>query len=166
MIVDNNPIAPGAWPVTLEDNFINYFQEALSEPRQNQILFCKSISAMLNLDYVDHVIYDYKYVISEGNITAGPSLWHTDGLGKFDCQLMTYMVSPELTVNTGMRVGFKNLLANTESYLNLRSGSCFLARQDRPEYQHRVEPKIGSVDRRICFTICLNGIERLGLDLS
>jgi len=163
MQIDKNTVAPGVWSVSLTPDIVDLYSEILDQSKENQILFCKSIGAMLDLEYVDHVIYDYKYVLEQGNITAGPSLWHSDGNGRFDCQLMTYIVDPEINAETGMRVGFRNSLTQESHYMNISRGTSFLARQDLPEYQHHVEPKRRNITQRVCFTICFQGLNKLGI---
>lgn len=157
-------IAPGAYPVLIGESVTEFYKFLLGQTRLDQEIFAKNLGLSLNLEYVDHVIYDYRYVIDQGRISAGPSLWHSDGNDKFDCQLMTYIVEPKLTESTGMRVGFRDL--ENIQYLDLSTGSSFLARQDHPRFQHHVEPQKSKVDHRICFTICYRGLQNLDLDLA
>lgn len=160
MKINSTPVAPGTYQIDLDQDQIEILKKFESLPKEFFQNYCVYLASELMMEYVMHQVYDYKYVIEKGHITQGSNSWHNDKDSKMDCILMLYVVDPDLNERTGMRVGYRDAdVENSEKYMDLKTGSAFLTRQDKLNIQHRVEEIKGKVNYRSCVSINLQGFK-------
>ena len=164
MKIDKIPVAPGAYSVTWDTSSLEILQDFRNVDHTFLINFLKYIGDQLGIIYVQHSIYDYQLIIERNKpLTSGTSEWHndTDDRDDFDIIFMIYNVDPMLDETTGMRVGFRTINDNNETFLNIANGTTYLARHDQKRFQHKIENKCGNIISRACLSVNYRGFERL-----
>lgn len=154
------PIAPGAYEIMLDEEQIAVIKDFEQLPKEFFQQYCEYLATEVGLGYKLHQVYDYRYVIKKGHITDGSHSWHNDKDHNMDCIMMIYVVDPEINETTGMRVGFRDkTIPGSEKFMNIKTGTAFLTRQDDPKFEHKVENVKGGVNSRACISLNLYGFK-------
>ena len=162
MKINPIPVAPGTYEIMLEEDQLEVIKQFENLPNEFFINYCKYLAEELGLVYSMHQVYDYRYVIKKGHISDGSHNWHNDKDIGMDCIMMIYVVEPDLNETTGMRIGFRNRsIIDSQRFMNVKTGTVFLTRQDDPMIEHKVENIKGNVISRACISLSLSGFKDL-----
>jgi len=162
MKINPTPIAFGTYEVILNQEQIEVIKDFENLPPEFLTQYCEYLAQELGLEYKIHQIYDYRYVIKKGHISDGSHNWHNDKDFDMDCILMLYVVDPDINELTGMRVGFRdNTTQGSEKFMNIKTGTAFLTRQDILNCEHKVENIKNNINSRACISLSLNGFKNI-----
>jgi hypothetical protein len=157
--ISNVQVAPGVFSVRLPESYIKTLKDLLEDPGSLEI-YCRSIAEEIGASYIFHQVYDYEYVIANGGISQGSSLWHSDKDGDIDCLAMIYVVDPDLNKQTGMRVAFRDKIdLSSETYLDIKTGTAFFVRHDDERFEHCVEEPKDNIKFRACLSLSLGNYQ-------
>ena len=148
MIIKSKKLIDGVYSLY----FKNYNLSGLKNIDKSILKFHLSeIASYLNLKIIDFDVWNDNLIKQDNKVIFD---WHNDMSDKIDTLLLIYFTDKVLNEKTGGRIVFKH--NNIEKMYNIKSGRCFLVRQDK-DHLHKVEAAKLIFKDRICISVSLSG---------
>jgi hypothetical protein len=165
-MIDIIPVTSGVHRLIIDPDYQDLLSTVPYVPEPSAKSYCNMLLDTLGLDFYNLTIYDYERVLTRDRISGNFMGWHIDLEPNIDGIIMYYICDPNINESTGMRVGYRDLLTpHSTRFMDLSTGDCFLVRHDHERYEHCIEPRKTTINRRICVSIMFRGYHRLGLEL-